>query len=154
MVYWALNMMSAIFLGVIKLLLGIYFFCIDFVDCLLIGFFIWLCAVYGLNLHTGIAFVIALVIVTPIYVLFMTKKGFWIVTYAFSALWSWVFVELIIKGLFDMQLDAIWYGIWLVGAFGGHVMLHRLADERNQLLKARLYANPNTRQKGESDIMS
>ena len=103
---------------------------IDYCDFALVTFVTWLGCRYGANLHSGVSLIIGLAVAALLYWAFKTKIGFWIVSPIFSACCIWIFMELILKGLFRMNFSTLWYWILTFLVFGYNLFKHMYAVDR------------------------
>lgn len=137
---WVISIFLNIILGFINFIFTMVIEYIDVCDCLMVGFIVWVSCTYGFDIHSGISFLIALAIVIPLYILFKHRLGFWIVTVPFSLIWSYIFIEWIIKDMFHKSPDTIWYWIIFVGAFLFNIATHLYASHRFDNLENELAA--------------
>ena len=113
--------------GQLQYFLGLY---IDYCDFALVTFVTWLGCRYGASLQSGVSLIIGLAVAALLYWAFKTKIGFWIVSPIFSACWTWIFMELILKGLFRMNFSTLWYWILTFLVFGYNLFKHMYAVDR------------------------
>lgn len=130
-------------LAIIDFTIAIFIGFIDICDALLVIAAVGFICTFVFNLHSGISFLIGLAFAIPLYFLFTRRIGFWIVTTIFSALWAWVFVGFVVKGIFGAELDTIWYWIWFGGSFLINIATHQYARDRNRkMIEEDKPANP------------
>lgn len=105
---------------------------IDLCNFALVAFIGWLVCTQRLHWHNVPSILVGLVLGGLLHWLFKTKVGFWIVSPIFSALWTWLFMEVFFKS-HTAKLDSIWYWTIAILLFGFTMLRHNGAIWRAEL---------------------